>query len=134
MLPVIHSRGRPVRRCRVGSLALTPTGAPKQRCVSCLARKGCLVRSVYRSRNLIPAMSAMRSSSAGHAYRNGDSTCPPGRLQPHSGATRPVGYDVKRIESDVVRTHMKRQHSGTWWKKSKVDDVQFMAKTPSGLR
>lgn len=33
--------------------------------------------------------------------------------------------DVKRIESDVVRTQIKRQHGGTWWKTSEVDDVQF---------
>jgi hypothetical protein len=53
--------------------------------------KGARSQSAHRSRNLIPAISAMRSSSAGHAYRNGDSTCLPRPSMTHSGVTRPVG-------------------------------------------
>ena len=33
-------------------------------------------QSAQRSQNLMPAISAMRSSSAGHAYRNGESNRP----------------------------------------------------------
>jgi hypothetical protein len=79
----IAQRGHPASRevpqtARSVALRLNPYWRSQtEMCFLLSLVKGARSQSAHRSRNLIPAISAMRSSSAGHAYRNGDSTCPP---------------------------------------------------------